>query len=281
MRAVKAGVALVGAVALLLGLYWFWYHHRGPPEPITEMVGVDLEYTREIRQGAVWHWLKVPLQSQIWVTPPDAEKSPRLRARYTSQVLAENGLDWAINASFFFPFHSNGIFDYYPHEGDPVDALGLTISGRQSYGVEDGSHQTFWATNRGVGIGAPPAELEYAVSGYQILERGRTVAWAPALLAERSEPRLALGLGEGHLWIVAVDGRQPSYSGGCNVETLARALLARGVTDALHLDGGGSTTLVVKGPNGPRVLNVPVHGRHPPGVERPVANHLGGRLPKP
>ena len=43
----------------------------------------------------------------------------------------------------------------------------------------------------------------------------------------------------------------------------------------MNLDGGGSSTLVVEGPDGePRVLNSPIDN-YIPGRERPVANHLG------
>jgi hypothetical protein len=46
-------------------------------------------------------------------------------------------------------------------------------------------------------------------------------------------------------------------------------------TDALNLDGGGSSTLVARLPAiGLRVLNVPIHDRTP-GLERPVVTAVG------
>ena len=72
------------------------------------------------------------------------------------------------------------------------------------------------------------------------------------------------------------DGRQPNYSEGVTLGELADIIRQHGGHTALNLDGGGSSTIVVEGPDGhPRVLNSPIHGRVPPGVERPVANHLG------
>jgi len=45
--------------------------------------------------------------------------------------------------------------------------------------------------------------------------------------------------------------------------------------NALNLDGGGSTALVIEGPDGsPAVLNRPFGP--PPGLARRVASHLGG-----
>jgi Phosphodiester glycosidase len=61
-------------------------------------------------------------------------------------------------------------------------------------------------------------------------------------------PRTMLGAdARGAIWLVTVDGRQPGYSAGVTMlelQVLARAL---GLTGALNLDGGGSTTMVVKG----------------------------------
>jgi exopolysaccharide biosynthesis protein len=56
---------------------------------------------------------------------------------------------------------------------------------------------------------------------------------------------------------------------------LAEIMLENGARDAMNMDGGGSSTLVMADKNGnPVVLNSPIHlGR--PGTERPVANQLG------
>jgi uncharacterized protein YigE (DUF2233 family) len=71
-----------------------------------------------------------------------------------------------------------------------------------------------------------------------------------------THPRTAAGRTEdGALVILVIDGRQPE-SGGVNLEQLAEIMLGLGVEQALNLDGGGSTTLVVKG----MMLNRPAGG---------------------
>jgi len=61
-------------------------------------------------------------------------------------------------------------------------------------------------------------------------------------------PRTIIGIDKGgFIWLVVVDGRQPSYSIGMTFEDLQRLCDRLGLTDALNLDGGGSTTMVVKG----------------------------------
>jgi exopolysaccharide biosynthesis protein len=52
---------------------------------------------------------------------------------------------------------------------------------------------------------------------------------------------------------VTIDGRQPQHSVGINLNELAELLLELGATDAMNLDGGGSTTMFVNG----KVVNKP------------------------
>ncbi len=75
-------------------------------------------------------------------------------------------------------------------------------------------------------------------------------------------PRAALGVARGRLFAVACDGRADDDA-GLTLGELAEALMALGATDALNLDGGGSTSLVCAG----RLRNSPraAHGIALPG----------------
>jgi uncharacterized protein (TIGR03382 family) len=86
------------------------------------------------------------------------------------------------------------------------------------------------------------------------------------VIACQRGPRSALGLSDDNrrLWLVAVDGWQPT-SAGMTAAEVGRFLRDRGVRDAMLLDGGGSSTLVAAG----ALLNRPSDG-----VARVVANHL-------
>lgn len=84
-------------------------------------------------------------------------------------------------------------------------------------------------------------------------------------------PRTAVGqLDSGKILIYVVDGRQPGWSAGVTLGELAELFLARDAADAINLDGGGSSTLVI----GDEVINRPSDRALPnqPGVERAVAN---------
>ncbi|MBX3268083.1 MAG: phosphodiester glycosidase family protein [Acidobacteria bacterium] len=67
-------------------------------------------------------------------------------------------------------------------------------------------------------------------------------------------PRTAVAeMKEGKFLMITVDGRQPGVSVGMTLQELAEYLLSLGAVDAMNLDGGGSTTMVLDG----KVVNKP------------------------
>ena len=70
---------------------------------------------------------------------------------------------------------------------------------------------------------------------------------------ETRHPRTAVAkLKDGKFLMITVDGRSEA-SGGIGLEDLAKLLLELGATDAMNLDGGGSTTMFLDG----KVVNKP------------------------
>ncbi|HKO98652.1 MAG TPA: phosphodiester glycosidase family protein [Pyrinomonadaceae bacterium] len=64
--------------------------------------------------------------------------------------------------------------------------------------------------------------------------------------ATTRHPRTAIArLESGKLLLITVDGRQPGVSVGMSLQELAELLRELGAVDAINLDGGGSTTMVV------------------------------------
>ena len=87
-------------------------------------------------------------------------------------------------------------------------------------------------------------------------------------------PRTAVGrTAEGHVLMVVVDGRQ-SMADGMSLLELARAMVALGATDAIALDGGGSSTMWDSDLPSNGVSNLPSDG----GL-RIVANALVAKIP--
>jgi Phosphodiester glycosidase len=114
------------------------------------------------------------------------------------------------------------------------------------------------------------ARAEAIVGGAGLLIRdGRFIEdWAVEQLTagfpETRHPRTLIGThSDGSVWLITVDGRQPKLSAGTSLYEL-RSLASRlGLTQALNLDGGGSTTMWVQGqivnspsdPAGPRKVS--------------------------
>jgi exopolysaccharide biosynthesis protein len=64
----------------------------------------------------------------------------------------------------------------------------------------------------------------------------------------RRNPRTMAGVTrDGRLLLVAVDGRAPGYSAGLSFAEEAAVMRALGARGAVNLDGGGSTTMTVRG----------------------------------
>jgi hypothetical protein len=71
------------------------------------------------------------------------------------------------------------------------------------------------------------------------------------------QPRTAIGAqADGKLLMVVVDGRQRKWSLGLTHDALARLMKRLGAVEAINLDGGGASTMVVKGD----VVNRPSDG---------------------
>lgn len=83
--------------------------------------------------------------------------------------------------------------------------------------------------------------------------------------AKNKHPRTAIGRNrQGDIWVVTVDGRQ-AMSSGVTLADMALVMAGLGCTEAINLDGGGSTTMNVLG----TTVNRPSEGS-----ERAVANAI-------
>lgn len=133
-----------------------------------------------------------------------------------------------------------------------------------------------------LGIAIAPFHPMDAVGGHGVLLRDGRIPAAvdstgAASFARARHPRSAVGWDASgrRLLLVTVDGRQPGYSAGMTLRELARTMHALGATEALNLDGGGSTTLVIARTDGQRRATVEVLNRpSDKGGERPIANAL-------
>lgn len=203
------------------------------------------------------------------VTPDNGQKPAETDAARTSTFARKHGCQVAINGSPFSPVPNR--------EGEPIDIVGLSLSRGDAYSE---AHPRFGAlvltADNRARISAPPIDLTDARNGLGgfglLLDEGRNLGEDA-----KRHPRTAVGLSQDGrmLILMVIDGRQPGRSIGATTRETAAWLAWFGAHNALNLDGGGSSVLVVADDNGqPRIVNTPVHGPLP-GLERPVGNHLG------
>lgn len=158
----------------------------------------------------------------------------------------------------------------------PIPEGGLVLAGSGSAGawlatsVRAGARITLGIDLQGAS-GRPWTDVAEAIGGGpSFLLRGGEVP-PETMAAAGIHPRTAAGVHGRTLWLVTVDGRRPPDSTGVTLLELATILRSLGATDAVNLDGGGSTTFAARRPGeaGLAVLNRPSDG-----YERAVGNAL-------
>ncbi|MCT4598511.1 MAG: phosphodiester glycosidase family protein [Vallitalea sp.] len=121
--------------------------------------------------------------------------------------------------------------------------------------------------------------INLAISGGgKIISNGQLVTEGMVVQGNSRHPRTAIGYNKekDKLYMVVVDGRRSSI--GANHEELGNILLEKGLYDAIHLDGGGSSTLVARelGRTNVTVFNTPSDG-----TQRRIPNGIGVKSTAP
>ncbi len=240
---------------------------------------------------SVAHFVRVDLSDpgiHTFATPPCPDFIPDVQetsGMTVSTFVATYGVQVAINANFF------DLLDPFAPAGTPMLSYGLHVSqGRLVVAQESPdftSSLAFSTNNRPTLIptnwpAQPVPEGTWtAVTGsYPLLLGGANQGFVylgnPAHL-HQINPRSALGLSADHryLYLLAVDGRQPGYSDGTYDWETAAWLQVAGAWDAINLDGGGSTALVMQDTNGAPVELNQSSSVAQYGLERTVASHFG------
>lgn len=206
---------------------------------------------------------------EFLATPGNGDRPGETDGLRTTSFLKQFDCQLAINAGSFAPVCSE--------EGLPEDIHGLQISRGQVVSSPEPAYPALLITRaKRLSIEAPPFHLEdveNAVPGFQIvLRRGEVLK-----TDDKLHPRTGAGISADgqQLYFLVIDGRQPDYSLGASTAEVGQWLQALGAVDGINLDGGGTTTMVVRGADGvPQILNRPIHAGIP-GRERVAASHLG------
>lgn len=227
---------------------------------------------------------------QVRVVPagedPDGAGPWETRLATVRSVADREGFAVAINGGFFAVRDEREIMGrkvkYFT--GNAANFSGVAISDGRVWSDEPGrpllvideEGRAMIDTFRAV-----PEGTRQAVAGNAMLLRGGRP------LPQRNNlrhPRTAVGVNqEGtKLTILVVDGRRAGYSIGMTYTDLAGVFQRLGCWSAVNLDGGGSTTLVMRDESGVlQVMNRPSDGGELAGqlsIERPTASVVGIQL---
>ncbi|QKW05146.1 phosphodiester glycosidase family protein [Streptomyces sp. NA04227] len=159
--------------------------------------------------------------------------------------------------------------------GGAVPARGTVLQGTGTQAqwlrehARPGARLTLRRSVLDAGTGKPVRlgpDTSLANGGPLLLRDGRTAldpvrdGWSPEDIADtdragfyngwylRRNPRTAAGVtADGRLILLTADGRRPGHSVGLSLPETAAVMRALGARNALNLDGGGSTAMVVEG----------------------------------
>lgn len=240
-----------------------------------------VDYDRFVLDDAVVHWVTVEVGGPDFGTclvpvmsrPAD---DGTIAADVVTGFVDATGATVAVNVAYFYPFIEYPHWSTYPTVGEEVTAIGLVLDDGVVHGRALDAEQYLILSADGAGsVGPFPTEPRpgmWAEPGrLLVVDDGQVV-----VDDDKRYPRTVVGVDRdgGLLHLVVVDGKQPGYSTGLPLAAVGRAMVERGVDQALEFDGGGSASLAATVDGEPVLLNRPSHTRIP-GRQRAVATFLG------
>jgi hypothetical protein len=211
------------------------------------------------------------------LTCTDASELVVLSPRFGAFTRTRGGLEAVVRSGTVGALESGG------NAAIPPDGVVLSGSGDGARFLAEatppGSRPEVRLALLAAGRELPLAEQQLVVGGGpRLLLRGRVVVrsrpegFAPldapsffgSFVASRHPRTLGGVRPDGRVLLVTIDGRRPGWSAGVTLPEAARVMRALGARDALNLDGGGSTTMTVRG----EVVSFPSD----PTGERPVSD---------
>lgn len=230
-----------GAVGVLPGSF-------GPFRLIFDRVAVEVSVRFETPAG----------EQVVVAAALDAPRPPdRLTVytpRYAADTGTEGGVEWVLRGRPLrvverrmtgrTPIPPDGLVLSFA--GEPEGTLASLTPGRvvhvvPTYRTALGSDPSRWHSARDAVGGAGLLLYEG-----RALEDWASEGLSTAFVHER-HPRTLIGADRrGDVWLAVVDGRQPDHSLGMTLPELSRLAARLGLREALNLDGGGSSTLVVR-----------------------------------
>ena len=244
---------------------------------------ITLTETEFYCRGLINHMFvfQVDLGSGLTFRPCSPDNQPVSGARQTvleQAVSAESaGVNvlYGINADVF-----GGYRDDLPGQAVPMGVLYIDEKPYQDFHHASAENVFYVLRNGKVKIEKyekfqqERKKVKHAVGAWHTLVwNGHKASVPDDILGLGYHPRTFIGMTEDSriVYVFVLDGRQPGWSEGLQMQDMMDICLATGCYRAVNFDGGGSTTLVARNPEGFVVMNRPSDEGNLP---RPVVDGL-------
>ena len=202
-----------------------------------------------------------------------------------TKIAEREGFDVVINGDFFAARGTKDAEGPAAQKqfvgGRPAKVIGPAVTDGEAWNPQSSKQAVFMIDGAGRPIITefedPPSDAKQVIAGrFLMVKNGKNIAppGDKPGFARGPHPRTAVGIRDGGRTLVlcVVDGRKKGEATGMSLQELADVMLRAGCTDAVNLDGGGSSMLGIRNPETGKmqVMNNPSDGR-----ERSVANVLG------
>ena len=269
------------AILLLAALFFVHVTAFGQSSDSLAIVRKDWKMT-PIKKGLVWkqgHFKNLfGSPQEINFVEIDLRKyrkrihlaADSVRLKTITQFAQENAALIAVNGGFFDMKHG-GAWDYVKVDRNVINVTKKTT---------DRANAILLIDRKGVNI-QPASSIDYVqdkppntlLSGPLLLHGGTPAALSTNAFNDNRHPRSAIAVtADRKLILIVVDGRN-NLAAGMHLHELTNILRWLGARDAMNLDGGGSSTLYIKGATENSVVNHPSDNKRfdHEGL-RPVAN---------
>ncbi|HIY76525.1 MAG TPA: phosphodiester glycosidase family protein [Candidatus Sphingobacterium stercorigallinarum] len=222
--------------------------------------------TKRIKNGVIWHrvhsselfgstqeinWIEIDLkkhQKRLHLAADSAE------LKTTSDFAKEQQALVAINGGFF-DMKNGGSIDYIRVDGEVINVTKAPSNRANAVLSFDNRHVDIQANTL---AHAEDSSLpNVLVSGPLLIERDTLVTLERNPFNDNRHPRTAIGLSPNNtLILLVVDGRN-RMAQGMSLPELSKIMKWLDVHNAMNLDGGGSTTMYIKGATDTDIVNHP------------------------
>ena len=179
----------------------------------------------------------------------------------TSEQATSHGAVAAINGSFYDMKEGNSVC-FYKVDDKVIDTTTESEFNTRVTGAvrEKRGKVELIAWSREIEQGYTQRKGTVLASGPMLMEDGEQSDWSSCRedFITTRHPRSAIFTkADGTVVLLTVDGRSEGNAAGMSIPELAYLVRVLGAEDALNLDGGGSTTLWIKGAADNGVVNYP------------------------